>query len=300
LGAARADEDFFRWSSKPSVTSGKAIASIALGALFFFACLSGIPAIFLGRQALRDIRQSRGHLKGRRLAIAGIVFGLIGCLFTAALILPAIRSAGDAARRAQCTNNLKQIGLAIQNYNEAYGCLPPAAITDRAAKPLLSWRVAVLPFLEASPLFSRFHLDEPWDSPHNLSLLEPMPLVYACPSDRTRKPGTTGYQTVIGPNTAFTPDFKPLLLSDITDGVSRTILVGETRRSVPWSKPEDLSADTAIPLRGLGSDHGYHSNGFNVLFADRSVLFLKSSFEPRILDSLITRNGAEIIGPDSY
>jgi prepilin-type processing-associated H-X9-DG protein len=297
---SRPDEEFVAWGQKPSVTSGKAIASIALGVFFVFACLSGIPAIILGWQALSDIRQSGGQLKGRRLAVAGIVFGLIGCLFTVALILPAMRSAGEAARRAQCTNNFKQIGLAIHNYAEAYGCLPPAAITDRQGKPLLSWRVAVLTFLEASPLYASFHLDEPWDSPHNLSLLEPVPLVYICPSDRSRKPGTTGYQTVLGPDTAFTPDFKPLLLSDLTDGVSRTLLVGETRRSVPWTKPEDLSADMPIPLRGLGSDHGHHSNGFNVLFADGSVRFLKSSIEPRILDSLITRNGSELIGPDSY
>ena len=169
------EPDFTPWEPEPAATSGKAIASLALGALFFFACLSGVPAILLGRQALRDINGSKGRLKGRRLAIAGIVLGLVGCLFTVSLLLPAFRSAREAARRAQCTNNLKQIGLAFHNYHEANGCLPPAAITDGSGKPLLSWRVALLPFIEASPLYSRFHLDEPWDSPHNLALLDPMP-----------------------------------------------------------------------------------------------------------------------------
>jgi hypothetical protein len=105
-------------------------------------------------------------------------------------------------------------------------------------------------------LYSKFHLDEPWDSPHNLSLLDAMPNVYACPSDPTRKPGTTGYQAVIGPATAFTPDFKPLPFQDFTDGLSRTLLVGESRRCVPWTKPEDLPFDMTLPLTASAATTG--------------------------------------------
>jgi prepilin-type processing-associated H-X9-DG protein len=285
---------------KPTGTSGKAIVSLVLGLLFFFACFSGLPAIFLGRQALSDIRLSGGRLRGRGMASAGIVLGVFGCLFTVSLLLPAYRSAREAARRAQCVNNLKQIGLAFHNYHDAYGCLPPAAITDKNGRPLLSWRVAIIPFLEASPLYSKFHLDEPWDSPHNLSLLDSMPFVYACPSDRTLKPGMTGYQAVIGLSAAFTPDFKSLRFADFTDGLSNTLLVGESRRGVPWTKPDDLPFDMSLPLSGLGSDHGYHNNGFNALFADGSVQFLKSTIAPSVLDALLTRNGNEVISPDSF
>ena len=202
------DAEFASWEPRPSVTSGGAIASLVLGALFFFACLSGLPAIVFGYRALGEIERSGGRLKGKGMAVAGIVLGVIGCLLTVALFLPAFRSAREAARRAQCTNNLKQIGLAFHNYQEANGSLPPAAITDRNGKPLLCWRVAILPYLESSPLYSRFHLDEPWDSPHNLALLDPMPMVYACPSDRNRKPGMTGYQVVVGPATAFSPGLQ--------------------------------------------------------------------------------------------
>ena len=142
------------------------------------------------------------------------------------------------------------------------------------------------PSSKRSPLYSRFHLDEPWDSPHNLALLEPTPFVYACPSDLTRKPGTTGYLAVIGSRTAFTPDFRLLSFRDFTDGTSNTLIVGESLRSVPWTKPEDLPLDLSVPLSGLGSHHGYHNNGFNALFADGSVRFLKHSISPSVLVAL--------------
>ena len=290
---------FISAEAAPAVNSGKAVASLTLGVLFFFACLSGVPAILLGRQALSDIGRSGGRLRGRGMAVAGIVLGLIGCLFTVAL-MPATRSAREAARRAQCVNNLKQIGLGMADYESANGCLPPAAITDKNGRPLLSWRVAIVPFLEASPLYSKFHLDEPWDSPHNLTLLNPTPRFYACPSDSTLKPGMTGYQAVIGPDMAFTPDFKPLRLQDFTDGLSGTFLVGESRRAVPWTKPEDLSFDMTLPLRGLGSHHGYHNNGFNALFADGFVRFLKITIAPSVLGALLTPSGNEVVSPDSY
>jgi prepilin-type processing-associated H-X9-DG protein len=286
--------------SGPAVTSGKAILSLVLGLVFVFACLSGVPAIIVGRDALRDIDRSKGRLRGRRMAIAGVVFGVIGCLFTVAFFLPAFRSAREAARRSQCVNNLKQISLAFLNYHDANGCLPPAAITGPSGRPLLSWRVAILPYLECSSLYAKFHLDEPWDSPHNLSLLERIPNIYACPSDGTLKRGMTGYQAVIGPETAFTPDFTPVRLQDFTDGLSNTLLVGESRSGVPWTRPEDLLFDLTRPLSGLGSFHGYHNNGFNAAFADGSVRFLKSSIVPSVLHALLTRNGNEEVSPDSY
>jgi prepilin-type processing-associated H-X9-DG protein len=285
---------------EPMATSGKAIVSFVLGLLFVFACITGLPAILIGQHALSDIALSGGRLRGRKLAIAGIVLGMIGCLFRLAWLMPATRSAREAARRSQCTNNLKQISLGMLNYHETYGQLPAAAITDKNGKPLLSWRVTILPYLESSPLYSQFHLDEPWDSPHNLSLLTPTPNVYVCPSDKTWKPGMTGYQAVIGPSTAFTPDFTPLSFQDFTDGTDKTVLVGETRRLFPWTKPEDLPFDTPDALAGLGSHHGYHDNGFNVLFADGSVHFLKRSIKPSILRALITRNGNEVVSPFNY
>ncbi len=267
-----------------------------LGAFFFFACASGVPAILFGWHALSDIKKSGGRLRGRKMAIAGIGLGLFGCLFTIALLLPLYRSAGAAAWCAQCTNNLKQIGLAIQIYEQANACLPPAAIVGKDGRPLLSWRVAILPYMEISSLYAKFHLDEPWDSPHNLALLESMPLVYACPADKTLKPGMTGYQVVIGPDTAFPPDFKPLKYQDISDGADRTLFVGESRHSVPWTRPEDLPFDMTVPHSGLGSYRGHHDNGFNVLLGDGSVKFFKSTILPITLESYLIRDGARTDG----
>ena len=110
----------------------------------------------------------------------------------------------------------------------------------------------------------------------------------------------TGYQAVIGSDTAFTPDFRPLRVQDFSDGTSNTVLIGETRRCVPWTKPEDLRLDVKVPLMGLGSHHGHQNNGFHVLFADGSVRFLKGTIKPTTLDAILTRNGNRDFDVQSY
>ncbi len=281
-------------------TSRNAIASLVLGSCFFCVAIAGIPAIIVGFHALNDINQSNGRLKGRRLAIAGIWLGLFSTFLTVALMLPAVRSAREAARRSQCVNNLKQIGLAMHNYHDSYGCFPPAAITDKNGKPLLSWRVAILPFMESSPIYNKFHLDEPWNSPHNLTLLNPTPNYYLCPSDPTLKPGMTAYQVIVDAHSIFRPDFQPVPIADVTDGTSFTILVGESRKAVPWTAPEDLPLDMTVPQSGLDSFHSFHSGGYNALFADGSVKFLKTWIKPEVLKALITRDGGEVIDASSF
>jgi RNA polymerase sigma factor (sigma-70 family) len=90
-----------------------------------------------------------------------------------------------AASERQVRNNLKQIGLAMHTYREAHGRFPAPAILGKDGKPLLSWRVAILPYIVEDGLYQSFKLDEPWDSPHNKRLLERMPGLYAPP----RPPG---------------------------------------------------------------------------------------------------------------
>ncbi len=219
-----------------------------------------------------------------------------------ALLLPAVQAAREAARRAQCVNNLKQIGLAMHNHHAALDGLPPRAITNAAGKPLLSWRVAILPYIEQQALYEKFKLDEPWDSPHNSELIKYMPQIYMCPS-RTgdAKDGQTNYQAFAGEGALFDSRRK-VSFARVTDGLSNTLMVVEASTPVTWTKPDDLPFDAAAanpakPLFGAGSSH---AGGFNALMGDGSVRFIKSLVSPQVMRALITRAGGEILGADSF
>jgi type II secretory pathway pseudopilin PulG len=94
-----------------------------------------------------------------------VVLGVIAILI--ALLLPMRRSAGEASRRSMCSNNLKQIGIALHNYADEYGAFPPAYTVDAEGKPLHSWRTLILPFIEQGPLYEKIDLSKPWDDPAN-------------------------------------------------------------------------------------------------------------------------------------
>ena len=209
-----------------------------------------------------------------------------------ALLLPAVQAAREAARRSQCVNNLKQMGLAFFNYHDRNNSFP-GNIVSKQGKPLLSWRVAILPYLEQDTLYKKFKLDEPWDSPTNKALLKEMPIVYACPSRPSPEPGMTFYQGWSGPMTLFADPRQPTAIQKIIDGTSNTIAITEAKTPVPWTKPEDMPFDpkSNVPMLGAGSSH---PGGFNVLFADGSVRFIKVTIDPATLKALITINGGEI------
>ena len=80
--------------------------------------------------------------------------------------------------KGRVIEDLKELALALRSYNDAYGHFPPAAVSDKSGKPLLSWRVLMLPWIQQGKLFKEFHLDEPWDSDHNKKLLEKMPPLF--------------------------------------------------------------------------------------------------------------------------
>jgi RNA polymerase sigma factor (sigma-70 family) len=106
-----------------------------------------------------------------------------------------------AKARRQSVNNLKQIALAMHNHHDVYGFFPASAIYNKEGKPLLSWRVALLPFLEEDNLFKQFHLDEPWDSAHNKKLLDKMPDIYRVSGQKEKS--STFYQVFVGESTMF-------------------------------------------------------------------------------------------------
>ncbi len=211
-----------------------------------------------------------------------------------ALAVPAVQSSLEAARRVHCVNNLKQIALAMHNYHASNNAFPRLAILGEKGKPLLSWRVAILPYIEQQELYEKFKLDEPWDSPHNKALLKEIPPVYRCPIRTNVEPFTTNYRVFVGNGALFEKD-QAIGVADVTDGTSNTVMIVEAREAVPWTKPDELSFDPAAApaLHGAGS---LHPGGFNASMADGSVRFLKNTIDLNVFRALITRAGGEVVG----
>ena len=126
--------------------------------------------------------------------------------------------------------------------------MPPAAICDATGKPLLSWRVAILPYIQQGALYNQFKLDEPWDGPNNSRLIPLMPKVYALPGDTAAQPGYTYYRVFVGNGAAWEMKGGLHYPADIPDGTSMTILVVEANDAVPWTKPDELTFNPAGPL----------------------------------------------------
>ena len=204
---------------------------------------------------------------------------------------PAVQKAREAASKMNSQNNLKQIALAMHNYHSIYNRFPPAAIADKNGKALLSWRVAILPYIEEHELYKQFKLDEPWDSETNKKLLPKMSRIFLPPNAAHGSTTSTAYRVFTGKSAAFEDPAGPKL-QDFSDGTSNTIIVVEAGETVPWTKPDDLEYDAAKPLPKFG---GYFKGGFNAAFADGSVRFLSETVSEKNLRALITRNGGELI-----
>jgi len=206
-------------------------------------------------------------------------------------LAPAVGRLREAAVRAKAQNNLKQIGLAMHNYHDTTGGFPPAAVVDKKGKPMLSWRVMILPYVEQDGLYREFKLDEPWDSDHNKKLIDRMPAVYQVPNAKT-KPGHTHYRSFVG-NGAFLDLINQTTFAQITDGTSNTWMVAETEEGVPWTKPDDVEFDPKKDLPAMGN---FFKGGFNVLYCDGSVRYFRTV--PKQAKAMITRDGGEVVVND--
>ena len=241
------------------------------------------------------------------------IFSCQGCVVISLLLFvgvfiflyPAVYDARESAKRMQCVP--KQIACALSIYHDIFGTFPPAYTTDAEGKPLHSWRVLVLPFIEHQQLFDEIRLDEPWDSPYNSQFHDQMPHNYYCPSrpaeEQTK--GLTPYQMIIGPDTMSNGP-NCTTCSEITRDTTDVILFVEASVSVPWMKPEDLPQSalqngvvSSVPKRGqqvvqgIGSPHySYYKMehplapkiaGANVAMVDTSCTFFTSIMSPEEL-----------------
>jgi hypothetical protein len=193
--------------------------------------------------------------------------------------------------QALATNNLKQIGIAMHNYHDVHQGFPSTSICDRKGKPLLSWRVAILPYVEQDQLYKRFKLDEPWDSEHNKKLIAEMPKLYALPGGKAD--GKTHYKVFYGNNAVFDL-VQATKITEIPDGTSNTLMVVEAAEGTDWTKPEDIEYDPKLPVGKLLL---FKDDKTPVVFCDGSVRFLKKGLADKTWHMLIQKNDGQVI-PD--
>ncbi len=203
---------------------------------------------------------------------------------------------------ADVLNQFKEIGLAMHNFHDIYTRFPiedrVASCFDAQGKPKLSWRVWLLPFVDQQSLYEKFHLDEPWDSPNNLPLLDQMPDVFRHPGDPTDST-TTRAQEFTGPGAPFLSvflngHFQSLKNGQITDGTSNTLLSVEAGadKAVPWTKPDDIPFDPANPFAAMGQLGEF----FVALFADGNTQRISTSIPSAQMKAYVTHRGGETVG----
>ena len=234
------------------------------------------------------------------ISAAGIAHQL-GWLLTSGESLLNHDGASMAARRAQSVNNLKQIGLGLYNYHDAYSSFPPGGTFDAVGRPLHGWQTMLLPFSERKELFDQIDLGVPWDDLRNAPPFRTEVFFFLNPPIRETK-DKAGYALSHYAGNALLLGGDVLRsMRSVTDGASSTIMAGEIAGEFqPWGYPMNWR-DPALGINrspeGFGSPY---PGGANFLFVDGSVKFIKNSVDPRVFQSLGTPAGYERVSPDAY
>jgi len=234
---------------------------------------------------------AKGGMMSSQATVATVGVGI-------ALLLPAVQAAREAARRMQCTNQIKQIVLALHTYHDAHNAFPPLYTVDANGNPLHSWRVLILPFMEQTALYQQIRLNEPWDSPYNRQFHDVRVFGFSCPSNPT---GGCVYAGIAGE--VFVPATAAgrvtgVGLGAISDGTSNTLAIVEVREGFNWMDPtKDVTLDELVnDFGGRGVRVGsYHSGGMNVGMCDGSVRFITETIDRALLRALGTKAGGEAV-----
>ena len=239
------------------------------------------------------------------LIILGVilVLGVLICGVLAALLIPAVSAARDAAKRMQDQNNLKQIALAVHNYEATYKKMPaPFAINSKGEK-VWSWSVSLLPFCESSSTYSQIDFTnmQPWDAPGNSVLQGPAPF-YLQSIQANLPPGSREANVFIISAPTKVQRGNPVFIdgthtnfADVHDGLSNTILaIMLVKHTAPWAAPQTLTADEAYQL--IQNEDKY----FQVAICDGSVISLPVTIDKATFDAMVTRDGGESVIVPSY
>lgn len=285
-------------NSKPNLPVGKysgiALICLLLGLLLFgFGLTTREPLKWVAAYAIVFgllVLAKRTRLVRNMLAMLGLSICVCGCLLWLAVVSP-----NESDSRTQSLGNLKGISQGMLSYDLVRRKLPTIGTDENGVSPNLSWRVHILPFMEKRTLYEKFHLDEPWDSPHNKSLISQMPYDYKLPGG-SLAPGKTVYLAVTGSGAAFQNGEKNISLRDFSDELSNTLTIieADADQAVIWTKPADWQFDPSNPKRGLGN---LHPGCFLAAFADGHVRSISINIDDETLKALITRDGGEQISP---
>ncbi|MCR9291176.1 MAG: DUF1559 domain-containing protein [bacterium] len=248
-----------------------------------------------------------------------VVIAIIGILVS--LLLPAVQAVREAARKASCQNNLKQIGIALHNFHDAHHRLPIGCVEWRGpGKPnthrQFAWSAYLLPYLEQQNLFNAIDFSLPFDAPENAQPAAVRVSVFECPTADKREliRGQTDYGGLFGERmvTRQADDGvflygQEIAFEDIRDGLSQTIAVAEDvgGPDSEWINGKNVfvqSGGINDPNAWIGDNEirSRHPSGAMVLFVDGHVAFLGDSVDPKVLGGLITRDGREVVPENAY
>jgi Protein of unknown function (DUF1559) len=243
-------------------------------------------------------KTARGRWRMRRWCYSGAaIMSLVTCGY---LLVLAVLGAREDACKSQCKSHLKQIGLGLVNYCDTYGCYPPPYVADESGRPMHSWRVLILPFIDENELYGRYRFDEPWNGPNNRRLHDTAIRMFSCPTEHARANSIyTSYLAIVGPETLW-PEGRVVSTPDVVDGTGNTLMVVEVINSgVHWLEPRDLHVLQMAPTINSHSGKGIsspHKRGAHAAFADDSVRFLDEQTTATMLRGWITRDGGESPG----